>query len=95
MEIYYLLLSTTDGRHLAAFLEGSESSYLLIFQEHADALTYLNTHAQDLASHFAVESVTKSQLGDLIKRWSFSGVGIVSDPLIPKIEFLQRDRDNL
>ncbi|MEM7553397.1 MAG: hypothetical protein AAF378_04730 [Cyanobacteria bacterium P01_A01_bin.84] len=94
METYYLLRSQTDGRYLAALLEERGSGYLLIFQEHADALSYINTHAQDAANRFAVESSTRSRLGELIKRWGFSGVGIVSDPLIPKIEFLKHTSGN-
>jgi len=57
-----------------------------MFREHFDALSYLNTHGSDLADRFGVESVPGSQVG-LLKRWGFTGVGIVQDPLLPKIEF--------
>jgi hypothetical protein len=90
-EIYYLVRSKTDGRYLAAKINSDRTGYLLLFREHFDALTYLNTHATEVANRFAVESVPGSQIGNLLKRWDFNGVGVVSDPLLPKIEFLQKD----
>lgn len=91
-QIYYLVRSKTDGRYLVAHpkanAQPSGSGYLLMFREHFDALSYLNTHGSDVAEHFAVESVPGTQMGGLLKRWGFSGVGIVQDPLLPKIEFL-------
>lgn len=59
-----------------------------MFREHFDALSYLNTYGSDVADRFAVESVPNTQVGGLLKRWGFTGVGIVQDPLLPKIEFL-------
>jgi hypothetical protein len=59
-----------------------------MFREHFDALSYLNTHGPDVADRVAVESVPSTQVGGLLKRWGFTGVGIVQDPLLPKIEFL-------
>jgi hypothetical protein len=38
-----------------------------------------------------VESIPGPQVGSLLKRWGFAGVGIVNDPLLPKVEFLQHD----
>ncbi|ARV60902.1 hypothetical protein BZZ01_21820 [Nostocales cyanobacterium HT-58-2] len=87
-EVYYLLRSKADGRYLAALPDREALGYLLLFREHFDALSYLNTHAAEVANRFAVESLPGSQVGGLLKRWGFSGVGIVSDPLLPKIEFL-------
>lgn len=87
-EVYYLVRSKTDGRYLAALANREDLGYLLLFRENFDALSYLNTHAAFVANRFSVESVPGSQIGGLLKRWGFSGVGIVSDPLIPKIEFL-------
>ncbi|MCX7596569.1 MAG: hypothetical protein N2235_23035 [Fischerella sp.] len=89
-EIYYLVRSKTDGSYLTARPNSEELGYLLIFREHFDALSYLNTHARELADRFAVESLPGSQLGSLLKRWGFSGLAVVSDPLVPKIEFLQQ-----
>jgi hypothetical protein len=87
---YYLIRSKSDGRYLAARPD-EQSSYLLLFREDFEALSYLNTHAGELASRLAVELVADSHLGDLIKRWGFVGVGLVSDPLVPTIEFARRN----
>ena len=96
-ETYYLVRSRTDGQYLVANLKASSENtasqgYLLIFREHFDALTYLNTHGKDIADRFAVESIPGSQLENLLKRWGFSGIGIVQDPILPKVEFLSRSR---
>lgn len=88
-EVYYLIRSKSDGNYLTARPNpDATTTYLLLFRENFDALSYLNTHAGELANRFAVESVSGSSVGGLLKRWGFSGVGIVSDPLLPKIEFL-------
>jgi len=91
-QVYYLVRSRADGRYLVAHpspdAEPDESGYLLMFREHFEALSYLNTHGSDVAERFAVESVPGTQLGGLLKRWGFTGVGVVQDPLLPKIEFL-------
>ena len=91
-QIYYLILSRADGRYLVAkpntATQETGAGYLLMFREHFDALSYLNTHAAGVAERFAVESVSGSQIKNLLQRWGFSGVGIVQDPLVPRIEFL-------
>ncbi len=91
-QIYYVILSRVDGRYLAAQPTARDremgAGYLLMFREQFEALSYLNTHAADLSDRFAVESVSGTQLKGLLQRWGFHGVGIVQDPLIPKIEFL-------
>ncbi len=91
-QIYYLILSRADGRYLVAKPRGSsqdsEDSYLLMFRESFDALSYLNAHGLDVADRFAVESVSGNQLKGILQRWGFTGVGIVQDPLVPQIEFL-------
>ncbi|NMG18072.1 hypothetical protein [Brasilonema bromeliae] len=89
-EVYYLVRSKANGDYLTARPNAEANGYLLLFREHFDALSYLNTHAGEVANRFAVEFVPGSQVGGLLKRWGFSGVGIVSDPLLPKIEFLQQ-----
>jgi hypothetical protein len=90
-EVYYLLRSKADGRYLVAHPNpDSTATYLLLFRENFDALSYLNTHAGEVANRFSVESLPSSQLGNLLQRWGFTGVGIVSDPLVPSIEFLQK-----
>ncbi|WP_414576072.1 hypothetical protein [Anabaena sp. CCY 9402-a] len=88
-EVYYILRSKADGRYLTARPNEDASVYLLLFQENFDALSYLNTHAPDVANRFAVESLPGTQLGSLLKRWGFTGVGIVTDPLLPKVDFLK------
>lgn len=94
-QVYYLIRSRADGQYLVAHPNttaesAKKSGYLLMFREHFDALSYLNTHGWDVAERFAVESVPGTQLEGLLKRWSFTGVGIVQDPLLPKIEFLSQ-----
>ncbi|MDJ0734105.1 MAG: hypothetical protein QNJ47_08500 [Nostocaceae cyanobacterium] len=88
-EVYYLVRSKADGRYLTAYPNQDGLSYLLLFKEHFDALSYLNTHAGELSNRLGVESISGSQIGGLLKRWGFNGVGIVIDPLLPKIDFLQ------
>lgn len=88
-EIYYILRSSTDGRYLVARPHPETSGYLLLFRENFDALSYLNTHGREVVDRFAVESIAGTQLGNLLKRWGFSGIGIVTDPLLPRVEFMQ------
>ncbi|HEY9622548.1 MAG TPA: hypothetical protein V6C78_19470 [Crinalium sp.] len=99
-QIFYLVRSKTDGQYLVARPRSNAPSsnerdkpdpgFLLMFREHADALSYLNTHGSGVADRFAVESLPGTQLSNLMKRWGFKGVGIVQDPLVPSIEFLQQ-----
>lgn len=97
-EIFYLIRSKTDGQYLVARPRQSadpdappDPGFLLMFREYADALSYLNTHGSSVANRFAVESIPGSQLKSLLKRWSFTGVGMVQDPLLPQIQFMQQD----
>ncbi len=98
-QAYYLIRSRADGQYLVARAQRQDagsvddsaqslSQFLLIFQDHADALIYLNTHASGLTDRFTVETIPSTQLGSLLKRWEFTGIGLVQDPLIPQIEFL-------
>ena len=88
-EIYYLIRSKADGRYLAARPnEDDASTFVLVFRENFDALSYLNTHASDLSDRLGVETVSGTQLKTVLQRWSFNGLGMVTDPLLPKIEFL-------
>lgn len=93
-QVYYLLRSKQDGRHLAARPDGPETerTFLLVFQADFEALSYLSTHAPDARDRFAVESVPAYQLKGMVSRWGFTGVGLVSDPFVPNVEFMQRDR---
>ncbi|HEY9632831.1 MAG TPA: hypothetical protein V6D14_05470 [Coleofasciculaceae cyanobacterium] len=94
-QVFYLILSRADGRYLVAkpkaTAQETEASYLLMFHEHFDALSYLNAHGSDIAERFAVESVSGNQLKSLLNRWGFTGVGIVQDPLVPQIEFFSHN----
>lgn len=92
-QVYYLLRSKADGSYVVARLNNQQensknSNYLLIFNESYDALSYIATHGNDIRESFAVESIVSNQLGNLMQRWGFTGVGIVQDPLLPKINFL-------
>lgn len=95
-QTYYLVRSRQDGSYLVARPQAAPSrdqpppGFVLLFREHADALSYLNTHAADLANRFMVEPLTPTQLEAVLKRWSFKGVGIVDDPLLPTVSFLTR-----
>ncbi|NJS16624.1 MAG: hypothetical protein HC787_06395 [Nostocaceae cyanobacterium CSU_2_110] len=92
-EIYYLIRSKADGKYLAARPnEDDGSTFVLIFRENFDALSYLNTHARDLVNRLGIESISGSQLKTVLQRWSFNGVGIVTDPLLPKIDFLLQSK---
>ena len=90
--IHYLIRSKIDGKYLAARpgidRDSTEISYLLIFRENFEALSYLNTHGGSLADRFVVESVAGSELKKLLKRWGFHGIALVIDPLVPQIDFL-------
>ncbi|MBW4579681.1 MAG: hypothetical protein KME42_08940 [Tildeniella nuda ZEHNDER 1965/U140] len=96
---YYLIRSRADGSYLVAHPHAdakskeeqrSSASFLLLFREHFDALSYLNTHASGVVDRFTVESIPGTQIDNLLKRWSFTGVGVVQDPLLPKVEFLSK-----
>lgn len=92
MQTYYLIRSQADGSYLVAHPETqsgrSAAGYLLLFREHFDALSYVNTHAPNASQQIAVETIVESQIPPILKRWSFAGMGLVQDPLIPKIDFL-------
>jgi hypothetical protein len=87
---YHLIRSKLDGKYLVARVrkEEDEHNYLLIFLEDYQALSYLNTHAQEFAHKFSTEATSTNQLKTLLKRWGYQGVGMVTDPLIPEIQFL-------
>jgi hypothetical protein len=99
MSNFYILRSKLDGKYLTARLDNPErdtdepteiakNSYLLLFKEDFDALTYTNTHARDLSSRLGVESISSTQIKALLQRWGYGGVGMVEDSLIPQIKFL-------
>ncbi len=89
---YYLLRSTQDGQYLAAKPRNTEESkgFLMLFNQDYEALTYVNQHAAEVANRFAVESITGTQLKQMLERWGYEGIGVVKDPLVPDVEFLRR-----
>jgi len=87
--LYYTLRSRADGNYLAAQPDPEIGQrYLLVFPEQHEALSYMNTHAPELQSHFSAESVGERQLRSILDRWQYYGIGMVQDPLIPQIKFL-------
>lgn len=90
--IHYIIRSRRDGSYLTARVrtheDEPETQYLLVFQEDFEALSYLNTFASELAPQFAVESLSANQLKGVIQRWGFKGIGMVKDPLEPRIQFM-------
>ncbi len=92
----YLIRSRQDGQYLVARIKVTNqeklNQYVLIFKENYDALSYLNTHAKNLADRFSVETVNESQIKSVIQRWGFNGIGLVNDPIEPSIEFLSYEK---
>jgi len=91
LQINYLIRSKKDGKYLVAKIpgqNGKENSYLLIFKQDYDALSYINTHGQEYSDLLTVETASPNQLKNLQQRWTYAGFGIVNDPLVPDIQFL-------
>jgi hypothetical protein len=88
VKLYYLLRTRNDGRYLTAQPQ-PEQRFLLLFNEAADALSYLNTHAGELSQHFAVETITHNQVTSILQRWGFQGFALVEDPLLARMEFFK------
>ncbi|MBE9098396.1 hypothetical protein [Vacuolonema iberomarrocanum] len=93
-QTYYLLRTRQDGQYLVATGQSDDTEpdtpptqFLLLFNDHAEALSYLNTHAAGYADRFSVESQAGPQLLNVLKRWGYKGVGVVKDPLIPTVDF--------
>lgn len=87
--LYYMLRSRADGNYLVAHPDpDAPHRYLLVFIEDYDARSYLNTHAQDLVDKFMVESIGKIQIQSILDRWQYQGIGLVQDPLLPRIAFM-------
>lgn len=88
--LYYVLRSQANGNYLTAHPDPDDAvSYLLVFSEQFDALSYLNAHGSDVAQQFQVETLPTQQLRGVLDRWQLHGIGLVQDPLLPRIEFLQ------
>lgn len=85
---YALIRSSQDGKYVTARPRQPEEQFLLLFREDYEARSYLNAHGGELRDRFQVEALSTANLKDLLSRWGFQGVGIVTDPLIPMIDFL-------
>lgn len=92
---YYLLRSKASSQYLVArppaaagHPEQPGDPFLLLFIADFDALSYLNAHAGEYAAQFSVEYCDRTQIRKICDRWDYKGVGIVNDPLVPRIEFL-------
>ncbi len=93
LQINYLIRSKHDGKYLVARMpekSGIEASYLLVFQQDYDAMSYINTHGQEYSDRLTVESASPIQLKKLMERWNYAGFGIVKDPLLPDIQFIAK-----
>lgn len=91
LQLNYLIRSNQDGKYLVARVPGqdnTENSYLLVFKQDYDALSYINTHGQEYSDRLTVETASPSQLKSLQQRWAYAGFGLVQDPLVPNIQFL-------
>ena len=92
-QINYVIRSLKDGKYLVARMgqesNRAEASYLLVFKFDHEALSYINAHAQEFSDRLSVESLSSTQLKVLLNRWGYQGVGLVEDPLIPNINFLE------
>lgn len=91
LQINYLIRSKQDGKYLVARMpdrRGVETSYLLIFHQDYDAMSYINTHGSDFSDRLTVETASPIQLKGLMQRWDYDGLAIVKDPLLPDIEFM-------
>jgi hypothetical protein len=88
-QVYYLIRAKADGHYLTAHPPSDHpQTYLLLFSEQFDALSYLNKYAADLTDKFTVESIPGSQMTGILQRWGFGGIALVKDPLLPSIEFM-------
>lgn len=94
-QINYLIRSKIDGKYLVARMsqddDVAEASYLLLFKEHSEALSYINTHGAEFRDRLIVESISPTHLRGLLKRWGYQGIGLVEDPLLPRISFMYQD----
>jgi len=90
-QTHYLIRTKADGSYLVARPDpDTAAGYLLLFREYAEALSYLNAHAAERAAEFGVEPASGPQLRGILERWGFAGLGLVDDPLLPRVQFLRR-----
>jgi hypothetical protein len=87
-QFYYVVRSQTSGEYLVAHPSADTADgFLLLFSADYDALSYINTHANGTGG--TVEMMSAIALPATLKRWELQGVGIVQDPLIPRVQFLR------
>lgn len=89
--LYYTLRVKQNGQYLGATPNPDRPDrFVLVFREPADALSYLNAHAAGLEDQFAIETIHATQVGGILERWGFAGVGLVRDPRVPELELATR-----
>ena len=92
-QINYVIRSLKDGKYLVARIaqeqDQAAANYLLVFKLDHEALSYINSHAQEFSEQLSVESLSSIQLKALLNRWGYQGIALVEDPLIPNINFLK------
>jgi hypothetical protein len=87
---YFVVRSQTSGQYLVAHpSEDPSIGFLLVFSHDYDALSYINTHAQSSRGDGRVETIAVTSLRPTLDRWQLKGIGVVSDPLVPQVEFFQ------
>jgi hypothetical protein len=87
-QFYYVVRSPASGEFLVAHpsVDAAEG-FLLLFSADYDALSYINTHGSGVGC--VVEQIPTTALSPTLKRWQLQGVGLVQDPLVPRIQFLR------
>ena len=87
-QVFYLLRSRADGKYISACPNPDAAvSYLLMFREDYDALSYLNAHAADVADRFGVESISGSQVKKLLERGDLTVWGVFKTRCYPILSF--------
>jgi hypothetical protein len=87
-QFYYVVRSQTSGEYLVAHpSEDSADGFLLLFSADYEALSYVNTHGSSAGC--TVEMMPSTALPATLERWQLKGLGIVQDPLIPRVQFLR------
>jgi hypothetical protein len=89
-QTYFVVRSQTSGQYLVAHpSEDPSVGFLLVFSTDYDALSYVNAHARGSRGDGRVESMASASLRPTLDRWQLTGIGVVSDPLVPQIEFFR------
>jgi hypothetical protein len=89
-QTYFVVRSQTSGQYLVAHpSEDPSVGFLLVFSHDYDALSYINAHAHSSRGDGRVETIAATSLRSTLDRWELKGIGMVSDPLVPQIEFFR------